>query len=139
MPADAESDSLQLINPPPPEIENSDKPGRRTNQLQFMQNVVVKSLWRHHYAWPFYEPVDAVALGLSVSFESKIYHFFCCDVEGRIQKALCTESLCLGHSIPQNVITKIKLMTMIILAANYSYLEQGLYWIISKNYTHKCA
>lgn len=67
MPADAESDS-QLVNPPPPEVENPDKPGRRTNQLQYMQNIVVKSLWRHHYAWPFYEPVDAVGLGLSVSF-----------------------------------------------------------------------
>ncbi|XP_056874058.1 bromodomain-containing protein 3-like isoform X2 [Takifugu flavidus] len=64
MPADAES-GAQLVNPSPPEVENPDKPGRRTNQLQYMQNIVVKSLWRHHYAWPFYEPVDAVGLGLA--------------------------------------------------------------------------
>ncbi|RVE65535.1 hypothetical protein OJAV_G00117860 [Oryzias javanicus] len=29
-----------------------------------MQNVVMKSLWRHPFAWPFYQPVDAVALKL---------------------------------------------------------------------------
>lgn len=56
-----------LMNPPPPEVTNPNKPGRRTNQLQYMQNVVIKSLWRHQFAWPFYQPVDAVALGLPVS------------------------------------------------------------------------
>nr|XP_020456743.1 bromodomain-containing protein 3-like isoform X2 [Monopterus albus] len=61
---DMDSDPPQLVNPPPPEVTNPDKPGRRTNQLQFMQNVVIKSLWRHQFAWPFYHPVDAVALGL---------------------------------------------------------------------------
>uniref|UniRef100_A0A8C6SWB0 Bromodomain containing 2 n=1 Tax=Neogobius melanostomus TaxID=47308 RepID=A0A8C6SWB0_9GOBI len=44
---------------------NPDKPGRRTNQLHYMQNVVVKSLWKHQFAWPFHKPVDAVALGLN--------------------------------------------------------------------------
>ncbi|XP_077088965.1 bromodomain-containing protein 3a isoform X13 [Siphateles boraxobius] len=51
-------------NPPPPEVTNPTKPGRKTNQLQYMQNVVVKTLWRHQFAWPFYQPVDAVKLGL---------------------------------------------------------------------------
>ncbi|XP_022057061.1 bromodomain-containing protein 3-like isoform X1 [Acanthochromis polyacanthus] len=54
----------QLMNPPPPEVTNPNKPGRRTNQLKYMQNVVIKSMWKHHYAWPFYQPVDAVSLGL---------------------------------------------------------------------------
>ncbi|XP_035383510.1 bromodomain-containing protein 3a isoform X4 [Electrophorus electricus] len=54
----------QIINPPPPEVTNPAKPGRKTNQLQYMQNVVVKTLWRHQFAWPFYQPVDAVKLGL---------------------------------------------------------------------------
>uniref|UniRef100_A0A3B4VA16 Bromo domain-containing protein n=1 Tax=Seriola dumerili TaxID=41447 RepID=A0A3B4VA16_SERDU len=54
----------QVVNPPPPEVTDPNKPGRRTNQLQFMQNVVIRSLWRHQFAWPFYQPVDAVALGL---------------------------------------------------------------------------
>lgn len=53
-----------LVNPPPPEVTNPNKSGRRTNQLQYMQNVVVKSLWKHQFAWPFHKPVDAVALGL---------------------------------------------------------------------------
>lgn len=57
----------QIVNPPPPEVTNATKPGRKTNQLQYMQNVVVKTLWRHQFAWPFYQPVDAVKLGLPVS------------------------------------------------------------------------
>ncbi|XP_014399704.1 PREDICTED: bromodomain-containing protein 3 [Myotis brandtii] len=39
-------------------------PGRKTNQLQYMQNVVVKTLWKHQFAWPFYQPVDAIKLNL---------------------------------------------------------------------------
>ncbi|XP_062268551.1 bromodomain-containing protein 3-like isoform X1 [Platichthys flesus] len=54
----------QAVNPPPPEVINPNKSGRRTNQLQYMHNIVVKSLWRHQFAWPFYQPVDAIALGL---------------------------------------------------------------------------
>ncbi|XP_067088137.1 bromodomain-containing protein 3a isoform X1 [Osmerus mordax] len=50
--------------PPPPEVTDPTKPGRKTNQLQYMQNVVVKTLWRHQFAWPFYQPVDALKLGL---------------------------------------------------------------------------
>ena len=40
---------------------------RKTNQLQYMQNVVVKTLWKHQFAWPFYLPVDAIKLCLAVS------------------------------------------------------------------------
>ncbi|XP_073805963.1 bromodomain-containing protein 3b isoform X11 [Danio rerio] len=53
-----------IVNPPPPEFINSGKPGRKTNQLQYMQNVVVKTLWKHQFAWPFYTPVDAIKLNL---------------------------------------------------------------------------
>ncbi|XP_049752803.1 bromodomain-containing protein 3 isoform X1 [Loxodonta africana] len=52
------------VNPPPPEVSNPGKPGRKTNQLQYMQNVVVKTLWKHQFAWPFYQPVDAIKLNL---------------------------------------------------------------------------
>lgn len=72
----ADAVTPQLVNPPAPEVTNPSKPGRRTNQLQFMQNVVVRSLWRHHFAWPFHQPVDAVALGLPVSSFAKML----CDV-----------------------------------------------------------
>ncbi|KAF6717356.1 Bromodomain-containing protein 3 [Oryzias melastigma] len=64
MSAGAEPDPPQLVNPPPPEVTNPNRLGRRTNQLKYMQNVVMKSLWRHPFAWPFYQPVDAVALKL---------------------------------------------------------------------------
>lgn len=67
MSVDTDQKPPKLVNPPPPEVTSPNKPGRRTNQLQYMQNVVIKSLWRHQFAWPFYQPVDAVALGLSVS------------------------------------------------------------------------
>ncbi|XP_051690366.2 LOW QUALITY PROTEIN: bromodomain-containing protein 3 [Oryctolagus cuniculus] len=54
-----------LVNPPPPpEVSNPSKPGCKTNQLQYMQNVVVKTLWKHQFAWPFYQPVDAIKLNL---------------------------------------------------------------------------
>uniref|UniRef100_A0A8C6SHF8 Bromodomain containing 3 n=1 Tax=Neogobius melanostomus TaxID=47308 RepID=A0A8C6SHF8_9GOBI len=54
-----------ITNPAPPEVTNPSKPGRKTNQLQYMQNVVVKTLWKHQFAWPFYQPVDAIKLGLA--------------------------------------------------------------------------
>uniref|UniRef100_A0A672SAG1 Bromodomain-containing protein 3-like n=1 Tax=Sinocyclocheilus grahami TaxID=75366 RepID=A0A672SAG1_SINGR len=60
----ANPEAPAVINPPPPEVTNPTKPGRKTNQLQYMQNVVVKTLWRHQFAWPFYQPVDAIQLGL---------------------------------------------------------------------------
>lgn len=67
MSGEPQADPTQLVNPPPPEVSNPNKPGRRTNQLQFMHKVVINALWRHQFAWPFYQPVDAVSLGLSVS------------------------------------------------------------------------
>ncbi|XP_068520045.1 bromodomain-containing protein 2 isoform X2 [Anas acuta] len=52
------------VNPPPPEVSNPKKPGRVTNQLQYLHKVVMKALWKHQFAWPFRQPVDAVKLGL---------------------------------------------------------------------------
>ena len=43
------------------------KPGRLTNQLQYLQKAVLKALWKHQYAWPFHTPVDADKLNLPVS------------------------------------------------------------------------
>ena len=40
--------------------------GRQTNQLKYIQQTVVKALWKHHFAWPFQKPVDAEALKLPV-------------------------------------------------------------------------
>ncbi|RVE73938.1 hypothetical protein OJAV_G00036260 [Oryzias javanicus] len=49
-------------NPPPPEVTHPKRPGRVTNQLQYLERVVIKALWKHQYSWPFRQPVDAVAL-----------------------------------------------------------------------------
>ncbi|KAM9793875.1 bromodomain-containing protein 2-like [Syngnathus typhle] len=64
MASDTEPLAPRVENPPPPEVTNVNKLGRRTNQLQFLRSVVVKAVWKHHFAWPFYHPVDAVALKL---------------------------------------------------------------------------
>ncbi|XP_078416907.1 bromodomain-containing protein 3-like [Cetorhinus maximus] len=53
-----------IVNPQPPEYRNPKKPSRMTNQLQYLEKVVVKALWKHHFAWPFQQPVDAVKLNL---------------------------------------------------------------------------
>ncbi|XP_070792274.1 bromodomain-containing protein 2 isoform X1 [Pituophis catenifer annectens] len=65
-PTMASAPALQLAqaNPAPPEVSNPKKPGRVTNQLQYLHKVVMKALWKHQFAWPFRQPVDAVKLGL---------------------------------------------------------------------------
>nr|XP_057929888.1 bromodomain testis-specific protein isoform X2 [Doryrhamphus excisus] len=51
-------------NPPPPEVVNPRRPGRVTNQLQYLEKVLLKVLWKHQFSWPFRQPVDAVTLRL---------------------------------------------------------------------------
>ncbi|XP_056212176.1 bromodomain testis-specific protein [Falco biarmicus] len=53
-----------IINPPPPEYINDKNSGCQTNQLQYLQRVVMKAMWRHNFSWPFHQPVDAAALNL---------------------------------------------------------------------------
>ncbi|KGL93098.1 Bromodomain testis-specific protein [Charadrius vociferus] len=54
----------RIINPPPPEYINNKNSGCQTNQLQYLQRVVMKAMWRHNFSWPFHQPVDAAALNL---------------------------------------------------------------------------
>lgn len=61
------------VNPPPPEFINPKKPGRSTNQLQYLHKVVMKSLWKHQFSWPFRQPVDAVKLGLPICPSMNLY------------------------------------------------------------------
>lgn len=63
-----------IVNPPPPECINTKKNGRLTNQLQYLQKVVLKALWKHSFSWPFQQPVDAVKLKLPVSVS---YNYVC--------------------------------------------------------------
>ncbi|XP_066530305.1 bromodomain-containing protein 4 isoform X3 [Hoplias malabaricus] len=53
-----------VFNPPPPEIANAARPKRQTNQLQYLLKVVLKTLWKHQFSWPFQAPVDAIKLNL---------------------------------------------------------------------------
>ena len=52
--------------PPLPAVRDPSRLGRATNQLQFLHKAMLKSLWRHHFAWPFHDPVDASKLNLPV-------------------------------------------------------------------------
>lgn len=70
--------------PPQPPVRDPNRHGRMTNQLQFLQKVLLKSLWRHHFAWPFHEPVDAVKLNLPVSVNVKIHYTACVEMEPSI-------------------------------------------------------
>ncbi|KAK6195468.1 hypothetical protein SNE40_000893 [Patella caerulea] len=45
------------------------KKGRLTNQLQYLLKVVIKAMWKHHFAWPFHVPVDPDKLGLPDYFK----------------------------------------------------------------------
>ncbi|KAM8880313.1 bromodomain-containing protein 4-like isoform 2-T3 [Spinachia spinachia] len=54
----------RAFNAAPPEIWSLSRPKRQTNQLQFLLKEVLKTLWKHHFAWPFLAPVDAIKLGL---------------------------------------------------------------------------
>ncbi|XP_064819337.1 LOW QUALITY PROTEIN: bromodomain-containing protein 4-like [Oncorhynchus masou masou] len=49
---------------PAPETWNPSRPKRQTNQLQYLLKVLLKTLWKHHFSWPFQAPVDAIKLGL---------------------------------------------------------------------------
>lgn len=74
---------LMPSGPPQPTVKDPSRQGRMTNQLQFLQKVVLKSLWRHQFAWPFHEPVDAVKLGLPVSLsmsECSVIRKFCSKI-----------------------------------------------------------
>lgn len=63
----SQGQAQQMLNPPPPEYINPDRPKRQTNQLQYLLKVVLKGLWKHQFSWPFQAPVDAVKLNLPVS------------------------------------------------------------------------
>lgn len=48
----------------PPVVPPADRPGRNTNQLQYLIKTVMKVIWKHHFSWPFQQPVDAKKLNL---------------------------------------------------------------------------
>jgi len=48
----------------PPYMPSDAHPGRNTNQLQYLKNVVMKAVWKHQFGWPFHTPVDAMKLNI---------------------------------------------------------------------------
>lgn len=48
----------------PPVMPPPDRPGRNTNQLNFLSKTVLKAVWKHQFSWPFQEPVDTKKLNL---------------------------------------------------------------------------
>jgi hypothetical protein len=50
--------------------------GRQTNQLKYIHQVLIKTLWKHNFAWPFQKPVDAVALNLPVNIKTLFFFSF---------------------------------------------------------------
>lgn len=75
-----EKESPPRIEPPvepvngivqPPVHPPASRPGRVTNQLQFLQKTILKAVWKHQFAWPFHQPVDAKKLNLPVSYKRK--------------------------------------------------------------------
>ena len=50
-----------LVKPP------ANRPGRVTNQINYIKRVVLRDLNKHEHVWPFRDPVDTKKLGLPVS------------------------------------------------------------------------
>lgn len=69
----------------PPVVPQPDRPGRVTNQIQFLQKFVLKAVWKHQFAWPFHQPVDAKKLNLPVSNSMvfSVNKVVICSQEGR--------------------------------------------------------
>ncbi|XP_078382273.1 bromodomain-containing protein 3-like isoform X2 [Oculina patagonica] len=61
---DFEQQTLRGMAQTPTTGQVEPKVQRTTNQLQYLSKTIMKAMWRHPYAWPFHEPVDAVKLNL---------------------------------------------------------------------------
>ncbi|XP_035997479.1 bromodomain-containing protein 3 isoform X2 [Fundulus heteroclitus] len=72
-------------NPPPPEVINHTRPGRLTNQLLYLEKVVMKAMWKHQYSWPFRQPVDAVALCLPDYYKIITYPMDLSTIKRRLE------------------------------------------------------
>lgn len=108
-------------SPQAPEYINLTRPKRQTNQLQFLLKMVLKTLWKHQFAWPFHAPVDAVKLNLPVSVAlHNRSHFNTLDISNNF----CDVN-CLMQSL-QDYYTIIK--TPMDMGTIKKRLENSYYW-----------
>ncbi|KAK2714617.1 uncharacterized protein LOC136040181 isoform X3 [Artemia franciscana] len=65
-PPPREKPTLEPVNGivQPPVIPPPHRPGRQTNQLQYIHKSVLKVVVKHRFAWPFMSPVDAKKLNI---------------------------------------------------------------------------
>ncbi|KAK2708521.1 hypothetical protein QYM36_014206 [Artemia franciscana] len=65
-PPPREEPTLEPVNGivQPPVIPPPHRPGRQTNQLQYIHKSVLKVVVKHRFAWPFMSPVDAKKLNI---------------------------------------------------------------------------
>jgi len=70
--ASTSSPQVAITSPKPTRFVS--RRGCVTNQLQYIKNVVLKAIWKHQFAWPFYQPVDHVKLNLPVLLLLCFYH-----------------------------------------------------------------
>ncbi|CAH2311526.1 bromodomain testis-specific [Pelobates cultripes] len=75
-----------IVNPPPPEYINHEKTGRVSNQLKHLEKVVLKTVWKHKFSWPFQQPVDAAKLNLPFDNCRGNAYETSCQVRGNSQR-----------------------------------------------------
>ncbi|KAM9324768.1 bromodomain testis-specific protein [Gastrophryne carolinensis] len=82
-----------IVNPPPPEYINRNKTGRLTNQLQYLEKVVLKAIWKHDFSWPFQQPVDAAKLNLPDYYQIIKNPMDLCTIKKRLEYNYYTKAM----------------------------------------------
>lgn len=75
----------------PPVVPPPHRPGRLTNQLQYILKNVFKPVFQHQHSWPFHQPVNAIKLNLPVSIVSYLDFVVNFISMARSQKELTTQ------------------------------------------------
>jgi len=69
----------------PAVIPPASRPGRITNQLVYLKNVVMKGMFKHQHGWPFLTPVDTIKLELPDYFKLIKYPMDMTTVKKRLE------------------------------------------------------
>ena len=63
-PSASADEELLVIGQVPSFQPRPEKPGRNTNQLEYLRDAVIKDVRNHKHSRPFLSPVDAVELNI---------------------------------------------------------------------------